>query len=179
MLNVVVPKVTPEFQRVYVFVSCTRWGWSWDSSVGMTTLRLGLAGFRILAGAAIFIFFKTPRPTLVSTKLVIQWSSGFKRSGRESKHSSPCSAKVKNEWSYAAFMACTETTWASPFTTRCCERASLRGTPSLVSVQAGASSAVCASLTVGRIVGTTTPALAHKTAYFGHTACLCVSWLLH
>jgi hypothetical protein len=53
----------------------------------------------------IFLFTTASRPALVPTHPPFQWvpavlSSGIKRQGRESDHSPPSSAKVKNSWSY-------------------------------------------------------------------------------
>jgi hypothetical protein len=53
----------------------------------------------------IYLFSKTPRPGLGTTKLSIQGvqealSSGVKWPVREADHSPPFSVEVKNEWSF-------------------------------------------------------------------------------
>jgi hypothetical protein len=72
-------------------------------------------GFECRQGLGIFIFTTLFRPALGTTQTSIQWvpgalSLGLKRPGRETDHSPPCSAEVKNAWRYTttpqyAFMA--------------------------------------------------------------------------
>jgi len=52
-----------------------------------------------------FLFATASRPVLESTQPPLQWVSGVftrgvKRAGRETDHSPPSSAEVKNAWSY-------------------------------------------------------------------------------
>jgi hypothetical protein len=75
--------------------------WERGSSVGIET-RLG-------AGAVmgLFLFSIASRPALVSTQPPIQWVPGplsprINWLGREADHSPPCSAEVKNAWSYTS-----------------------------------------------------------------------------
>jgi hypothetical protein len=55
----------------------------------------------------IFLFITVSRQALEPTQPPIQWvpgalSLGVKRPGRESDHSPPLSAEVKNAWSYTS-----------------------------------------------------------------------------
>jgi hypothetical protein len=81
---------------------------SHDSSVGIA-LGYGLndrgSRVRFPAGLGIFLFTTASRTALGPTQFPIQWilgvlSLGVKRPGRETDHSPPCSAEVKNAWSY-------------------------------------------------------------------------------
>jgi hypothetical protein len=78
-----------------------------DSSVQITTrLRAGRSGFDSRQGLGILLFTTASRPALRSTRPPIQSvpgdvSTGIKRPGREAFHS-PCSADVKNAWSYTS-----------------------------------------------------------------------------
>jgi hypothetical protein len=144
-VRLVVHTVTTGFQRANIFLSSTRQSWSRNRSVGSTRPWSGLSGFRFLAEAELSIFSKTPRPALVSTKSVIQWSRRVKRQGREAKYSLPFSTEFKHKWSntfalHTRLHGSTETTLASSFIPRLCKRAS-----KLVSVQAAVPSAVCVS----------------------------------
>jgi hypothetical protein len=81
-----------------------------DSSVGIATkLRVGDRDSRVrfLAGAGNFLFTAVSRTALEPTQPPIQWvpgdlSLGLKRPVRESDHSLPSSAEVKNAWSYTS-----------------------------------------------------------------------------
>jgi len=73
--------------------------WYFDKSVDWTT------GVRFPVGAGIFLLATAPRPALGPTQPPIQWvpgvlSPGVKRPERETDHSLPPSADVKNAWSY-------------------------------------------------------------------------------
>jgi hypothetical protein len=87
-----------------VMKSYTLWNRSRVSSVGVATgygLRAGRPEFDSRLMQTSFIFFTASRPALGPTKPHIQWvpvalSLGVKRSGRETDHSPPYSAKVWN-----------------------------------------------------------------------------------
>jgi len=68
----------------------------------MTKLRDGGSGFDSRQGQGLLLFATASRPVLGTTQSPIQWVPGLKRPGREADHSSPCSAKVKNTWSYVS-----------------------------------------------------------------------------
>jgi len=55
---------------------------------------------RFLSWAIDFLLSETSRRALVSTQPSIQWLPEIKSPGREADNSPPCSADVKNEWSY-------------------------------------------------------------------------------
>jgi hypothetical protein len=64
-------------------------------------------GFDSRRGLGIFLFSSASRPALESTQPPIQWVPGalsprVKRAGRESDHSPPSIAEVKNAWSYTS-----------------------------------------------------------------------------
>jgi len=64
-------------------------------------------GFESRQGLGIFLFTTTFRPALGPTQPLIQWvpgvlSLGVKQLERESDHSPPFSAEVKNAWSYTS-----------------------------------------------------------------------------
>jgi hypothetical protein len=72
---------------------------------------MGVLGFKSLRGLGIFLFITVSRTALGPTQLPIQWvpgalSLGVKRLGLETNHSSPCSAEVKNAWSYTSTPQC-------------------------------------------------------------------------
>jgi hypothetical protein len=76
-------------------------GRSRDSSVSIVTrLRAGRLGFnsRQWKWWIFFLFATASRSTAGRTQPLIQWGSG----ARETDHSPPWSAEVKNEWSYAS-----------------------------------------------------------------------------
>jgi hypothetical protein len=50
----------------------------------------------------IFLFATAPTLALGSTHPPIRWMPGVKRPGRETDHSPPSSAEVKNAWSYTS-----------------------------------------------------------------------------
>jgi hypothetical protein len=76
---------------------------------------IGVLGFDSRRGLGIFLFTTASRTALVPTQPLIQFvpgalSLGVKRPGRETDHSPPSSAEVKNAWLYTstpqyAFMA--------------------------------------------------------------------------
>jgi hypothetical protein len=82
-----------------------------DSSVGIA-LCYGLddRGSRVRfsgVGLGIFLFTTASRTALGPTQPPIQWvlealSLGVKRPGRETDHSPPSTAEVKNAWSYTS-----------------------------------------------------------------------------
>jgi hypothetical protein len=92
--------------------------WSQGSAVGIA-IGYGLddrgVGVRVPVRSKNFLFSKSSRPALGSTKSPIQWvprslSPGVKRQGREADHSPPASAEVKKMWIFTstspyAFMA--------------------------------------------------------------------------
>jgi hypothetical protein len=60
-----------------------------------------------VVGLGIFLFTTASRTVLGPTQSPIQWipralSLGVTRPGRETDHSSPSSAEVKNAWSYTS-----------------------------------------------------------------------------
>jgi len=62
-------------------------------------------GFDSRQGLGIFLVTTASRTALGSTQPPIPWVPaalylGVSRPGREADHSPPCSAEVKNEWSY-------------------------------------------------------------------------------
>jgi hypothetical protein len=68
---------------------------------------IGLLGFDSRRGLGIFLFTTASRTDLGPTQPPIQWvpgalSLGVKRLRCEADHSPPCSAEVKNEWSYTS-----------------------------------------------------------------------------
>ena len=68
-------------------------------------------GIWILEGTRDFYFSKISRLTVGFTQLPVHWVSGvifvgIKQVGREADHSSPSTAEVKNEWSYASAPQC-------------------------------------------------------------------------
>jgi hypothetical protein len=77
-------------------------------------------GFDFRQGLRIFLFTTASRTALGPTQPPIQWvpgaislGGGVKRLGRETDHSPPSSAEVKNEWNCIstpqyAFMACAQ-----------------------------------------------------------------------
>jgi hypothetical protein len=72
-----------------------------DSSVDSDRLRAGRSGFDSRQGQEIFLFSTASRPPLGPTQPPIKWvpssiSPGLKRVGRETDHSPPSSAPVKN-----------------------------------------------------------------------------------
>jgi hypothetical protein len=69
------------------------------------TFTIGVLGFDFWKGLGIFLFITVYRLALGPTQLPIQCvleavSLGVKWPGRETDHSSPSSAEVKNAWSY-------------------------------------------------------------------------------
>jgi len=64
------------------------------------------SGFRIPKEVRCFPFFKTAQTSLRAIQPPSQWLSGFNPGvnwlGHEADHSSPTSAEVKNQWSYAS-----------------------------------------------------------------------------
>jgi hypothetical protein len=73
----------------------------------VTELRVGRSGFDSRQEMGIFLFPTASRPALGPTQPHIQWvpgvlSSRVKRPGREVDHWLPCSAEVKNAWSYTS-----------------------------------------------------------------------------
>jgi hypothetical protein len=63
--------------------------------------------FESRQGLGIFLFTTSSRPALGPTQPPVKWipgtlSVGVKRPGRETDHSPPSSAEVKNSWSYIA-----------------------------------------------------------------------------
>jgi hypothetical protein len=67
-------------------------------------------------GLGIFLFTTASKPALGPTQLPIQWVPGalsleLKRLGREADHSLPCSAEVKNAWSYTSTPQYTFMVW--------------------------------------------------------------------
>jgi hypothetical protein len=68
-------------------------------------LRARWSGVRVPEGLGIFILTTASRPALGPTQLPIQWVPGalplgIKLLGRQTDHSPPSSAEVKNSWSY-------------------------------------------------------------------------------
>jgi hypothetical protein len=57
-------------------------------------------------GQGIFLLATASRPTLVPTQPLIQFTPGITRPGRETDHSLPSSAEVKNAWSYTSTSQC-------------------------------------------------------------------------
>jgi hypothetical protein len=91
-----------------------------DSSVGIATrLRTGLSeqsGFDSRRGLWIFLFATASRPALGPTQPPIQWVSGIlspgvKRPRRETDHSPPSSAEVKNTWIFTSTPPYAFTAW--------------------------------------------------------------------
>jgi hypothetical protein len=75
-----------------------RWATGWT---------IGVLGFDSLRGLGIFLFTTASRMALRPTQLPIQReigviSLGVKEPGRETDHSSPSSAEIKNVWSYTS-----------------------------------------------------------------------------
>jgi hypothetical protein len=72
-----------------------------------TGWTIGVLGFYSRRGLGIFLFTTASRMALGPTQPPIQWVTGvlslrIKRPGRETDHSPPSSAEVKNEWSYTS-----------------------------------------------------------------------------
>jgi hypothetical protein len=70
-------------------------------------LRAGWSGVQIPEQLGISFFTTTARPALRPTQPPLQWVPGAlspegRRPGRETDHSPPSSAEVKNEWSYTS-----------------------------------------------------------------------------
>jgi hypothetical protein len=94
--------------------NCNHWVTllSRDSSVGISTrLRAGRSGFDSWQGHEIFLFSTASIAAMESTRPHIQWvpgalSSGLKRRGRETDHSPPSSAEVKNGWAVLPLPIC-------------------------------------------------------------------------
>jgi hypothetical protein len=68
---------------------------------------IGVLGFDSRRRLGIFFLITASGTALGPTQPPIQWGPGalylgVKRPGREADHSSPCSAGVKNEWSYTS-----------------------------------------------------------------------------
>jgi hypothetical protein len=64
-------------------------------------------GVRVPVEGKIFLLSTSSRPVLGPTQPPIQWilgalSSGVKQPGRETNHSLPTSAEVKNTWIYTS-----------------------------------------------------------------------------
>jgi hypothetical protein len=82
--------------------------WRYQSNLGWATgWTIGVLGFDSLRGLGIFLFTTASRTAQRPTQPPIQWVPGplsleVKRSGRESDHSPPSSAEVKNAWSYTS-----------------------------------------------------------------------------
>jgi hypothetical protein len=80
------------------------------SSVGIALgygLEIGFLGFDSRRGLEIFLFSTASRTALGPTQPPLQWvagalSLGVKRPGRETDHSPPSTAEVKNAWSYTS-----------------------------------------------------------------------------
>jgi hypothetical protein len=69
-------------------------------------------------GWEFFLFTTVSRPALGSTQPPIQWvlgalSLGVKLPGRETDHSPPSSAQIKNGWSYTSPPQCASMVWCS------------------------------------------------------------------
>jgi hypothetical protein len=85
-------------------VSCR----SWHSSVGILLgYGLMIGGFESQQGLGIFLSTTASRSALGPIQPPTQWvlgalSLGEKRPGRETDHSNPSSAEVKNAWSYTS-----------------------------------------------------------------------------
>jgi hypothetical protein len=74
-----------------------------DSSVSIVTrLLAGRPGFDSRQGQGIFVFATACIPGRVPPSLLCNGYRGVKRPGREANHLPPCSAEVKNVWSYAS-----------------------------------------------------------------------------
>jgi hypothetical protein len=86
-----------------ILILCFKW-----STSGITVgYGLDNLGFESRQGLGIFPFITASRQPLGHTQLPMQWgpgslSFGAKRPGRESDHSPPSSAEVKNVWSYTS-----------------------------------------------------------------------------
>jgi hypothetical protein len=75
-------------------------------------------GFESRQGLGIFLFTTASRPALWPTQPIIQWVRrgsfpGGKAEGRETAHSPPSNAKVKNAWSYTSIPQYACMAWSS------------------------------------------------------------------
>jgi hypothetical protein len=75
--------------------------------VSLMGWTIGVLGFDSRRGLGIFLFTTASRMALGPTQPPIQWvpgalSLGVKQPEREVDHSPPCSAEVKNAWSYTS-----------------------------------------------------------------------------
>jgi len=83
-----------------------------DSIVSiMTRLWAVWSGAWLWQAWELCLFYETSRLALESTRADIQWVVGanflgLKQMGRESDHSTPSNAEVKNEWSYTSVPLC-------------------------------------------------------------------------
>jgi hypothetical protein len=84
--------------------------------INVNSCGLNDRGFESRQGLGLFLYTTVSRPSLGPTQPPIQWvagafSLGVKRPGRKADHSPPCSAEVKNAWSYTSTLQYAFTTW--------------------------------------------------------------------
>jgi hypothetical protein len=87
-----------------------------DSYMYFTGWTIAILGFDSRRGLGIFLFTAPSRTALGPTQAPIQRIPGalslwVKRPGREADHSPPCSAELKNAWSYTSTPPYVSTAW--------------------------------------------------------------------